>query len=289
MKNVFFITLFTLTLLISCQSAQEREAKQIVNEWIGKKILLDSQTFSSTNGNDTLCPEIMEKPYKILLYVDTTGCTSCNLKLIEWKNLIDEIDSIAPGKVGFVFLLNSKNKKEIISLFNSFNINYPIIIDSTDAINKANHFPSKPSYRCFLLDRNFKVLAIGNPALNYAIRKLYVQKITNDPAPAPPVMTKIVFDSTIIDVGSIQLGSEKKGTFHIKNTGNNILIIHDINTSCGCTKADFEKAPIKPNNQSKIKITIKPDEVGIFQKSITVYCNTADSPYKLTIKGLAKE
>lgn len=289
MKYIFIIALFTISLLTSCQSAQEREAKQIVEEWIGKKIQLDSQTFLSINGNDTLCPEILDKPFKMLLYVDTSGCTSCNLRLMEWKSIIEEIDSVAPDKVGYVFLFYTKNKKEILSLFNSFKINYPIIIDSTDAINKVNHFQTKPSYRCFLLNKNFEVLAIGNPVLNYEIRKLYIKKITNDLIPAPPVVTKVIFDSTIINVGSVKLGSERKGTFQIKNTGNNILIIHNINTSCGCTKVDFEKAPIKPNSQSKIKITIKPDEVGFFQKSITVYCNTQESPYKLTIKGEAKE
>ena len=47
-------------------------------------------------GKDTileLCNEWFQKDYKILMYIDSTGCSSCRLKLFEWKQFIEETDS----------------------------------------------------------------------------------------------------------------------------------------------------------------------------------------------------
>ena len=39
-------------------------------------------------GEDTIIPHILDHKYKILTYIDTTGCTACRLKLFDWKLFI---------------------------------------------------------------------------------------------------------------------------------------------------------------------------------------------------------
>ena len=44
-------------------------------------------------GEDTIIPHILDHKYKILTYIDTTGCTACRLKLFDWKLFIKELNT----------------------------------------------------------------------------------------------------------------------------------------------------------------------------------------------------
>jgi hypothetical protein len=114
------------------------------------------------------------------LYVDSTGCSSCRLKLFQWKQLIEESDSLFQDRLSFLFFFQPKNKKEIAYLFQRDNFNYPVFIDMNNTINRLNHFPEKMEYQCFLLDKDNKVLMMGNPTLNPKIWDLYKEVITGE-------------------------------------------------------------------------------------------------------------
>jgi hypothetical protein len=59
-------------------------------------------------------------------------------------------------------------------------MNYPVFIDEKNEINRLNHFPTLMEYQCFLLDKDNKVLLIGNPTLNLRIWEMYKQVITGE-------------------------------------------------------------------------------------------------------------
>lgn len=290
MKNTGkLLSIIFVMCLISCQSPQEREAKHIVKEWIGKKIYLSASTNFSVYGKDTTCLDILNSSYKILLYIDSTGCTGCRLKLLEWKNLINEFDTLTSVKVGFIFVINPKSVKEITEILKSSNFDYPVMIDSTGITNQINHFPVNPFYQCFLLNKDFEVQVIGNPIYNYSIEDLYRQRIYKVSEQIKSIIqqTKIEVMETKIDIGTFLVKSEKTGVFHIKNIGDNKLIIHNISTTCGCTKVSFNQEPINPGKTTEIKVTMKLDEPGSFLKSITVYTNSQNKAQQLMIMGNA--
>jgi len=84
--------LMLMSLLSSCKENKRITAsKAIVMEWIGKTVTFPSDVQCCIAGNDTLpsvCDGLFEKDFKILLYVDSAGCSSCRLKLLEWKERI---------------------------------------------------------------------------------------------------------------------------------------------------------------------------------------------------------
>ena len=71
------------------------------------------------------------------------------------------------------------------------------------------------------------------------------------------------------------------------NTGSKVLVIQDIVTSCGCTKVEYDKEPVRPGGTLEVKVVYEADEPGRFNKSVTVYCNAENSPLRLSIKGEA--
>jgi hypothetical protein len=68
--------------LFSCTNHKQSEAEKILAEWTNKTVNFPDGISCSYMGRDTVCPDAAATPYKILLYTDSTGCTSCKLKSI---------------------------------------------------------------------------------------------------------------------------------------------------------------------------------------------------------------
>jgi len=181
LKQLIFILFTTIISIYSCKNNNNRkEVEKIVNEWIGKEIFFPKDISCYITGRDTLVDilnSFFQKEFKVLMYADSTGCSDCKLKLFEWKQLIEGIESLFPDKVGFLLFFQPKNKYDMIELFVQNLFDYPVFMDVNNIINRLNHFPQASQYQCFLLDKNNKVLIVGNPVLNRKIWELYKSKI----------------------------------------------------------------------------------------------------------------
>ena len=101
--------------------------------------------------------------------------------------------------------------------------------------------------------------------------------------------TQVQFNQTEIDIGKLKQGQPETVKFELKNTGVNPLIIQQVETSCGCTKLEWTKHPIKPNQFGEIKVTYDAKYPGRFVKGIMVFRNTEKAMEKLVVKGEVEE
>jgi hypothetical protein len=85
--------------------------------------------------------------------------------------------------------------------------------------------------------------------------------------------------------GKLFENQEVEYIFEFTNPGETPVIISNVETSCGCTAADWTKEPVKPGKSGQIMIKYDADFPGTFSKTITVHYNGKDSPAILTIKG----
>ena len=111
MKTVLLYILL-ITAFFSCNNEQKKKEKQIlqlVNEWQGKQIVFPENAVFTRYLTDTTDFQIPQSEYKVLVYVDSTGCTSCKLKLNKWKKLIEYTDSVTQKKVPYLFFIHPQN------------------------------------------------------------------------------------------------------------------------------------------------------------------------------------
>jgi hypothetical protein len=159
-QPIIAFLLIVVPFLYSCKGKEKKEeVKQVIIEWIGKQILFPSEFQCDFCGKDTstgYCSELFNNEYKILLYVDSIGCTDCKLRLPVWRQLMREVDSLYAGKVSFLFFFHPKEKRELQYLLKFENMKYPVFIDLEDKINQLNQFPTQMEYQCFLLDKDNK-------------------------------------------------------------------------------------------------------------------------------------
>ncbi|MDR1980566.1 MAG: DUF1573 domain-containing protein [Tannerellaceae bacterium] len=282
--------LFILSLLIfSCRGDKKKidHITRLVAEWQGKEIVFPDNPIFTRYQTDTTDYRIPESEYKVLIYIDSMGCTSCKLQLPRWKELIAYTDSVTGGTVPFLFFFHPKDMKEISYLLKREGFDFPICIDLQDELNKRNQFPPDITFQTFLLNKENKVVVIGNPIHNLAVKELYLKRITDGKSlSSNRLKTTVKVQQTEIDLGSFSQTEKKKATFSITNTGRNPLVIIDAATTCGCTSAKFDKRPIPSGETAQVEVEISPKDTGFFSETITIKCNT-DQHIKLTIRGQA--
>ena len=87
------------------------------------------------------------------------------------------------------------------------------------------------------------------------------------------------------DFGNIPQNKPVTVAFELENTGNAPLLIQKVEASCGCTTADYQKAPIMPGQKAKVGATFDAKALGKFSKSLTVTLNDGNQPYTLRFSG----
>lgn len=166
-----------LLCLLACQQDKKNLSK-LVYEWHGRSVKLPANSVFTIHGKDTV-NFTLEADYKVLVYIDSTGCTSCKLRLQDWNFIIEEFDSISHGSTKFLFYISPKNISELQYLTKQENFNYPICIDLENQIYQLNKFPDDERFSVFLLDRDNKVITIGKPFQNSSIYTLYTNAISS--------------------------------------------------------------------------------------------------------------
>lgn len=288
MKQILFI-LTILLLLPSCKENEKERIIRLVEEWQGKKVRFPEEMLFSRFVTDTVDYRIPQSDYKVLVYVDSVGCTSCKLQLHKWKELMAHVDSTTNGSIPFLFIFQSKDDKELRYILKRDDFDQPVHIDRSNAFNKLNNFPADLTFQTFLLDRNNKVAVIGNPIHNLQVKELYLKQLTGKASPtAGMIKTTAEAVNAEIDFGTFPKSETKSATFEIKNTGDNPLVIVDVSTTCGCTAAQYTREPAQPGGILQVSVTMTPKDTGFFDETVTIKCNTSQ-PVKVKIRGTVQE
>ena len=285
----FFLGLCVCLLMVSCSESEKERLSRLVQEWEGKEILFPAHSTFTIQGKDTVDFDFKGAAYKIVTYIDSVGCTSCKLQLHRWRELVKEVDSLTNGDVPFLFYFHPKDIKELRYLTRRDAFTYPVCFDEKDELNQLNQFPSDMTFQTFLLDKGNKVVAMGNPVLNPKVKDLYLGVIKGEKETRQAAnSTSVSVNQTVLDFGSFSQSEKQEKSFVLTNTGGGLLVIQDIITSCGCTKVEYSKEPVRPGGTLEVKVIYEAEQLEHFNKTITVYCNTKDSPLRLTVKGCAE-
>ncbi|EKN16366.1 DUF1573 domain-containing protein [Parabacteroides johnsonii] len=284
MKKRLYILLL-LSLLTACKENNKEKFAQLVQEWQGKEIVFPERMVFTRFVTEQVEYQIPETAYKILIYVDSTGCTSCKLQLPKWKELIAHTDSITNNSIPFIFVFQSKDDKELRYILKRDNFDRPVCIDRNSQLDKLNKFPQDITFQTFLLDRDNKVKVIGNPVHNLAVRDLYLKQITG-------VQHKKILATTILepekneyDLGTVKEGTTKKQTVTVRNTGTSVFKLKGFTTSCDCTEATCDWKELQPGESGSITVSYNAEQPGEFYRTVEIYGNIPNNSLMLSFIG----
>ncbi len=88
-----------------------------------------------------------------------------------------------------------------------------------------------------------------------------------------PLQPKILFKEKSFVAGEVMEGTIIEHTYKVYNSGNAVLRINNVKTSCGCTAAEYDRA-VPPGGEGKIKVRFNTTgRSGRSIKSINVFSN----------------
>ncbi len=169
-----------LVLFFSCQETPKDKIQEELLRWQGKEIKFPKKIVFTKFAKDTILYNFDNQQYKILVYVDSAGCTSCKLRLEAWKFLVKEIDELSKNQVGYLFYFADKKPKEIEIILLSEKFDFPVVVDKENQLNELNNFSKNENFHYFLLDKQNQVKIVGNPINNPKIKELYLSEIRKE-------------------------------------------------------------------------------------------------------------
>lgn len=248
-----------------------------VNEWIGKTLILPDSAGKFTTNGDSVDAYFPTERFKIVRYIGKEGCSSCKLHLSRYPEILKELSDSAKCEVGFVCIINPSDMAEIRRILRRDNYaGLTMWIDETDTINSINQFPQIEALQTFLLDKDNKVLAIGDPAVNPRVMRLYTQILSNDTInPARLPYTILSVENNEIQIGKVAAGDTIHIPVRVKNVGHNEFILDKVITSCDCTTAELSTKSIAPGESAMLTIHFsEPDAIGDFYRVVDIFGNT---------------
>lgn len=281
---IYFVLSVALTSLASC-SSKDKKQREVVAEWQGKDFIFPDVMRDVLTG-DTINTD--DADFTIVTYIDSAGCTSCAMKLPLWKFFLNSLDSICQDvDYNSIIVVNSRDEKELSYLIQSESYEYPVVCDAEDSLNKMNKLPENTMFRTFLLDRNKRVLAIGNPVFNPGIAELYKSIISGSKIFSSSGKQMVFVDKQKIEIGEIRLGEDCAATVVLTNVGSDPVRIREVISSCRCTNISLPDSLIISNGTLPVEITFRADSVlGEFQRSIHIFYNGFENPTMLEISGI---
>ena len=276
-------------ILCSCTESRKKQYTDLLQEWMDREIQIPDNPVFTVLARDTV-DFPMQEDYKILTYVDSVGCLSCKLQLDRWKELME--DGGFSG-VDFLFFFSPEKMRDIVGTLRAEGFTHPVCIDRDNRLNRLNHFPAGPTFQTLLLDKDNRVLAVGNPVHNPKVKELYLKIIRGENVSQEEetsrTQTTMEVDRTEADMGRFDWREEQTAEFVLKNTGDSPLVILDTHTSCGCTQAEYDGKPVLPGDNLVVRVTYKADNPGYFRKSVLVRSNAEQELLKLIVTGEAEE
>lgn len=96
----------------------------------------------------------------------------------------------------------------------------------------------------------------------------------------------IEFTESAYDFGNIaEEGGPVSHEFEFVNTGDAPLLVMSASASCGCTRPEYPRQPVKAGKKARLKVTYNPKgRPGEFSKTVTVRTNVKGKGKKVTLK-----
>ena len=147
-----------------------------MERFYGQRVVLPLDSMlSMADDSSGYVQDVTTDRYRLIVYYDSTECSSCRLKtLYEWNGLVDSV-SLSGQKLDFYFVFNvpAQRMEEVKNTLATFVHNQPVYLDTTGVFERTNPcLPSLSQMRIFMLDSRDTVVLVGNPLHNRRVEDM---------------------------------------------------------------------------------------------------------------------
>lgn len=172
MKIYVLIFIILIFFFCSCNN-RNKEIENELSQILGKDVeLIDTLSYFSINRG--LYNDSIPHQMKIVSYIDGS-CGSCLYALASWKELLKSKDF---ENVFFRLYVKTYNLNQLSLILEEIDFNYPVVVDFQNQFYEKNNIQNQINYETLLVNKDNKILLVGNPLLNDEIKNLYLEAIS---------------------------------------------------------------------------------------------------------------
>lgn len=166
-------------LLINCRNDSNKNNEKTLTQELeylySKEIIFTKYHSTVRDTNDMAWDSLFFQKAKILVYIDSTGCTDCRIhELRTWKNYMEDIHYQAD----LLFIFQTKDLISVKHMVSLINLNPEFVFYDTEGkFDKQNSFIKTTNFNTFLLNKDNHIIAIGSPLFNPELWKIYKNHI----------------------------------------------------------------------------------------------------------------
>lgn len=128
------------------------------------------------NGKDVVVTPTEQALARMVILYDSTVCGSCKISQIWQWQIVTDYAKVMQDKFEpiFIFAPTVKNEREVRMSLKLHPFGHPVFMDSEQKFLAANPaIPQNKALHTFLLDKNGKVVLVGEPLNNEKLWDLY--------------------------------------------------------------------------------------------------------------------
>ena len=176
--KILQIIIPVVLLFLSCGNS--RKIKEDLKILQSKSITIPKDVKILVHGEDSVINNFMDSELKWIVYADSVSCNSCIVSnMTNWMNLVFYAEAFN-DRLKYYFIFNPRKSDEDdirLSLKTSY-FDYPIILDIDGKFEKLNpHLPKNKAMHTFLLDKDNKVILVGDPLRNKKIKETFYEMV----------------------------------------------------------------------------------------------------------------
>lgn len=175
-RYLYLITFCYLLVFLGCESKQT--VQKVLRKSYGKQINLKlpmQYVFEDTTLDATSQPEL--PPIKVVVYIGGQLCAPCFRNYLSTTS--EFIDKFSSDSVQYICVMYPRPIEEIQEAMDSLKLPQTVVLyDKGDQYLKKNSLEKYTDmFRAFLLDKNNRVVLVGDPLRSTDLRKIYTEKI----------------------------------------------------------------------------------------------------------------
>lgn len=141
-------------------------------------------------------------------------------------------------------------------------------------------------FQIFLLDKDNRVVVIGNFVYNLKVKEFYLKVlIGGEVVKVEILIMKVSLDVISIDFGLFFQLEKQECKFILINMGQYVLVIYDVIIFCGCIKVNYNKEGVCLGEKVELIVIYEVEKVEYFSKMVIIYCNVDNFLFCLKVMG----
>ena len=183
-KRVFLFVVLFVVLAVAMTGCKKAKLRSQLKELMGSTIVLPERITCIDNGETYPMPDSLRNRAKLIVYIDSSECTTCRISHIEMYHELFHI-SEEYGSFEVMLLLSNVdlNGIPVIRYLSDMAIEHPVYVDVDNEFLKLNPaIPEDRRMHSFLVDENGTPLCVGDPTASKEMLLVFmgaVDKLTN--------------------------------------------------------------------------------------------------------------